>query len=560
MKSVKKWSSIMVVCVLVINLLCLPVFAQGEIYFGFSDNTVPANWKLNSVAEVRDKMLEVNVPSNSFAVYSAKAPYLNGETVLEFDLMSKSDAMNVYVQNPNGGSVFRLQQVKGTTTFKLQHSKDDATANQNTAITSKFQKGQRYHVKALINYSAPGGKARVSVWMYDAQNVLVGSAENKVYMDASKYGSPSDFRIFQVNIPAAVTEGSVYFDNIAVYQNTDESAVDTAILALNPNDGAPVDSSIVLPAVGLGGTSVTWKSGNPSILSDSGTLVSLPESQTVVNLQATVQKGGVLKTAELPVTILGQAGGAVEADVYYFDFEDNLLPAGFASNNPEKAGVSNRRLEFQEDAGGNPQIILNLEKVNNGFGAVRGEQYVELDFMTTTSAAPICYIQAAPNGGSLVRIEQKTPVSGQVVTGGTDRTANVNTPFELKQGQNCHAKIYLNYTNETCSVYIDDTPVAENHFFMKSESPGYLRDILMQNAGKTEGGLLAIDNLAVYQNDTPSSIIATQKALWIDTEKPVVSSLTLPRAGYNGVSIGWESSNPELIDHDGTLLAKPARE
>ncbi len=550
-----KWLVTVGVFVLLSAAACLPVFAAGELYYDFRDNELPNNWRLNDISVIRNNRLEVTTPSDKFAEARLPKPYLSGDVVIEFDFMTdKSDAMNFYVQNPNGGSVFRIQHVKNSTTVQVQHSKGDGTGNENTAIYKKFQNNTWYHVKAIINYHQGEEKqTKSSVYLYDADGNLLGSAENKLYMDAKTRANPTNLQICMMNMPATVSaEGATaYFDNIAVYQDTDASAVEATLLTLHPADGIPISESITLPTAGYRGSVVTWQSSNPSVLAEDGTIVKLPETDTVVTLTATVRCGEVSKNAAFPVTVAGLDA----PEVYYWNFNDDQLPDGFHSTNPAKAGVHNRRLEFAAGSESDNRMTINLEEVKYGYGAASGKFFVEFDFTTTTTAAEICCIQAAPNTGSLIRLEQTGAEAGVLVTGGTGGAENVSTSFALEQGKDYHAKLYLDYTDKICSVYLNDTVIAENHAFMNTDSPDALRDITLRNGLQEGEGILAVDNVVIYRTDSASAVLATQLACQLDTEKVVTTSVPLPKTGYNGVAINWISMTPSLIDNEGRVVS-----
>ncbi len=562
MKKAVKWFVVTAVVVLSSVIGCMSAFAAGELYFDFRNNTAGGDWRLNDVAAFQGDMLEVTTPSDKFAEHRLqKTAYLNGDVVIEFDFMAQSSAMNFYVQNPLGGSVFRLQLVKGTTTLQMQHSKADGTGNENTVVYKKFEKGKWYHVKAVINYKTGTEKAtQASLYLYDANGNLLGSAENKLYMDAVKNANPEDLRIFMMNIPSTVAaDGSAYFDNIAVYRDTDESVAEINALALNPNDGKPVTENVTLPTAKYGNASVTWTSDTPSVLADDGTLVKALAKDTVVNMTALIQCGNATKSVQFPLTVVGNPIEPEAPEVYWWDFKDNLLPEGFHTNNSAKAGVKNQRLEFSAGSETDNRMTVDLTEVKYGYGAVSGQFFMEFDFVTTATVAEICCIQASPNTGSLVRLEQTDAENGRITTGGMGGTENTNTSFALTQGKNYHVKLYMDYTAERCSFWLDEAASVENHAFMDAESPGALKEIALRNA-ETEGdGVLALDNIIIYRTDAASAVTATKYICQMDTENTIFAPYALPQKGYNGAEITWTSSVPNLIDNNGNLTTESFR-
>ena len=109
-------------------------FASSVYNFDFNNNTAPTNWTIG-YADFVNKQLEINYGApTTWTVYDSPEPYLDGQVIIEFDIMSTSDKFNLNVQNPDVGNVslLRLQQT-GTDgkTLQLQASKDDATGNSN---------------------------------------------------------------------------------------------------------------------------------------------------------------------------------------------------------------------------------------------------------------------------------------------------------------------------------------------------------------------------------------------------------------------------------------------
>lgn len=545
----KKMASVFLAVCMLLSLGV--VYAEeGNAYFcGFSGSVPGTEWTLN-VGALKDGAYRLPAGASTQDVLKLPKPYPAGEVIVEYDFKSTGTKMTVYLQNPKGGSVCRMQQAS-TSMLQLQHGKDDKSGNQNTVITDEnFLLNNWYHFKHVISYQAEG--ATSSVYMYK-DGALIGSVEDKVYMDPNRYASPTELQALCFN--NAGEEGSMFLDNLAVYQNDDASSVKVTLASLDINGGEPVSSNIALPSAGYNGAAVSWQSSNSGVISDDGR-VNVPDVQTTVNLTATVQKGTVTETKIIPVTVLPAGENPVAANVYYFDFADDTVPTGFTMKNA--AAVSGGRVMLEKAAGAstNPEINLNLNAM--AFGTFSGRVITEFDFLSDADKCIAGYIQATPNAGSLLRLEQVSATRIKAVTGGTGAAAVKTEAFkdDFEKNRRYHVKLIADYDTTKCSVYIDGAPLAEDHWFMPDAvSPGYLRMLLMQMNAPSGG--MYVDNLVIYHDDADSSVVATQKALALEDADQVSKQVVLPETGYNGTQISWTSTNPDIIGDDGVVKTRP---
>ena len=214
---ITKIFSVFLMCTIISNVFAYNSMAALDIkYEDFSGDNL-LNWTLTTGKRDGDVLQIPPSSDTEWQTWKLPRPYPEGDVVVEYDFKSESDKANVFIQNPNGGSVCRLQQ-RGNA-LRLQHSKD-GTENELTLLTDVlFEKGVWYHFKHVINYSALPSATKSSVYMYDMNGKLLCSVKDKIYMDAHKYTSPSDLRVVLVqNIGSG---GNVYLDNFSVYEGTD---------------------------------------------------------------------------------------------------------------------------------------------------------------------------------------------------------------------------------------------------------------------------------------------------------------------------------------------------
>ena len=107
-------------------------------------------------------------------------------------------------------------------------------------------------MRHVISYKAAPEKTTSSFYMYDADGNLLLSAEDKVYMDASRFASPENLQVIILQNPGG--SGSVYFDNFAVFEQTEESVMEANKTALEIPNADSVTENLTLKTMG------TWRS------------------------------------------------------------------------------------------------------------------------------------------------------------------------------------------------------------------------------------------------------------------------------------------------------------
>lgn len=123
------------------------------------------------------------------------------------------------------------------------------------------------------------------------------------------------------------------------------------------------NEGITLPTNGYLNVPIQWQSGNPNILTDSGSLVSRPENSTRVVLTATVTYGGVTRTKQFEVLV---TGSKFDPDndlslIAYYPFDGDLNEAtgkvspGIVTGNRINNGGGN--ITFSEGIKGNSAVF-----------------------------------------------------------------------------------------------------------------------------------------------------------------------------------------------------------
>ncbi|MFC4101842.1 immunoglobulin-like domain-containing protein [Paenibacillus xanthanilyticus] len=111
-----------------------------------------------------------------------------------------------------------------------------------------------------------------------------GTSSMKVYLTAIlTVGSYSDVKVFELTVKSALTDA-------------ERVAADMNALLVQFGSGdhtSSVTKAIGLPDKGVNGSSVSWRSSNPSLISDDGKSINRPANDTLVYMLATVRYNDV---------------------------------------------------------------------------------------------------------------------------------------------------------------------------------------------------------------------------------------------------------------------------
>ncbi|MFB9329000.1 immunoglobulin-like domain-containing protein [Paenibacillus aurantiacus] len=148
--------------------------------------------------------------------------------------------------------------------------------------------------RPLDNLPSTGENGSKIVWSSSAPSVLSndgktlklpsGTSSIKVYLTAIlTVGGYSDVRVFELTVKSSLSDAErVTADMNALFVQFGSG-----------DNTASVTKAIGLPDKGTNGSAVTWRSSNPSIISDNGKSVVRPANDTLVYMLATVKYNDV---------------------------------------------------------------------------------------------------------------------------------------------------------------------------------------------------------------------------------------------------------------------------
>ena len=118
----------------------------------------------------------------------------------------------------------------------------------------------------------------------------------------------------------------VYEENMI--QLTDREIVDADVAALDPfagKDKSAIRTSVSLPTKGRKGSTISWESSNPEVMSTSGKLTRPVDSDVAVTLTATISYGDVTETKKFEITVLkrGPESDIVVPENQYTAYKEN---------------------------------------------------------------------------------------------------------------------------------------------------------------------------------------------------------------------------------------------
>lgn len=255
-----------------------------------------------------------------------------------------------------------------------------------------------------------------------------------------------------INGGTVASGGTSRIDDITVTGNptpvSDEVAVelDANNLAViyQENDSADsVTQDVLLADRGINGSSISWSSSHPDVLSYEG-VVNRPENDNVeVTLTATIVKGEASQTRTFTLLVIGENSAPpveIEPLIGYWNFNSsgfgNLLTSGGTLEAAQGLALLRTNFanisEFQGDtlnaldgdaAGNSLSLVSN---VNNG-------KYVELDFSTTGLEDIVLSFATRGTGTGFHQHQWKYSLDGVNFTDFGENTANTTATWQLKE-------------------------------------------------------------------------------------------------------------------------------
>lgn len=116
-----------------------------------------------------------------------------------------------------------------------------------------------------------------------------------------------------------------------------------------------------------------------------------------------------------------------------------------------------------------------------------------------------------------------------------------------------HFKMIFNTDNDTVTVYLDDF---ENAIFTDravANAVSNVSKIIINSNDNGWAGSIYLNDFKVYENTPEAACSITYESLDLGDISAISDNIELPKIGDGGAAISWTSSNPAVIDEDGTV-------
>lgn len=246
---------------------------------------------------------------------------------------------------------------------------------------------------------------------------------------------------------------------------TDEESVkeDKLLLIFSENLDALM-GNLTLPSACANGSTITWVSSNPSVISNNGVITRGTDDMTAV-LTATISKGGYTETKHFVVTVLA---------------------AGEQWISDEAAGSPWPYHTFSEQSG---EFFFEYDitphQITDGVVGICGT-----NVSPTTWSSPSMAIRIQPNGYMDVR-------------NGSDYSSTTAVPYEINKTY--HISVKANISTKTYSVYVTTpdgtTYQLANNFTFRSDAPYItsVNKVITVGGAGISGGLFTVSNFRITE-------------------------------------------------------------
>lgn len=458
------------------------------------------------------------------------------------------------------------------------------SANSPVWLQIAFPAGQKYAVNAYTLTSAndsPGRDPRS--WTLQGSNngtdwteLDAKSSEtfsSRFQKKSYSFANVQKFGYYRLALSQNNGEPYTQLAEVELFADTDGSdqfAVADTVSVLDLGDVQAVKKSLTLPNAGNFGTSITWVSSNPSMMTADGKLIQRPnlgEPDAHLTLTATIQKGSVSQTKSFDINVLA----ITAADGQYTSGTD--FQSGLESSEPQPQADSDTIVS--KNVGGICCGIPGLESKAGTTGRT-GSASLLYSGNALNASSSYAYNRVF-NADFVVRPStrlsywvwpEKDP-AGVLVTLERKVSAYVSVDLLFSDGT------YLHDLNAKDQHGIPMHPNAQGSGgFVKEDEWNFITSNIGEAAaGKTVDKILLsfdssgktgyfrgfVDDIVIDHDssDEESALAAAKAALTLGDTSAVTGDLTLPSSGLQGTVIEWSSSNPQWMDQSGQLLDRP---
>lgn len=476
--------------------------------------------------------------------------------------------------------------------FRATITTDRWVGEQNASKGSSLSKGVWKNIVVVISGNtmtlyedgvAVATNSNTTIDPKDVEYTIANYIGKPAYL-ADKYlkARINDFRIYnralsqdEINtLASAIDEINSQESVIAVRE--DKNRIDIG-------DISNVVGDLTLPVTGVFGSSISWSSDKPDIISSSGKVTRPPQGSedAVVTLTATITKGNVSDTRAFVATVkASQPKGALDPDIvwYKFDETNNTSIITDWTGNGRNAELKNGAVRQEGVIGSG----IKLDGVDDYISLPRGILSSTTDFTISTwlkqdqnSAWQRLYDFGTSNSNYLFLTTKATPsnvdsgVRFAITTSGGSGEQTITSGASKPMPQNVWTNVTVTLSGNVGILYIDGVEVARNNNI--TLKPRSLGTTTQNYIGKSQysadpylngtvddfriyGRALSLEEIqSIMETRYPSMINDAINSIDLGDINAVVSNLSLPTAGKHGTVISWMSDNEAVIESDGTV-------
>lgn len=360
----------------------------------------------------------------------------------------------------------------------------------------------------------------------------------------------------------------------------DNTSVASAVTALDLGDTTALTKGVILPTTFRKGTTITWESSNPGVISNTGKIVKRPDlgqPNAQLTLTATVKKGSASQTKPFSVNVLAMR----EADYQYeagTDFDSGFESEDIAPTDTTGPANTYRILSLTQNVGEFCCGIGGMES-KKGTGAHNGAAALQFSGNALDADQSTAYNQIFDTE---ISVKASTALSYWVFP---EKESDVLST--LTRTTSKYVALDLLFTDGT---YLHDLGAKDqNGIVLHPNAQGkggfVLEDqwnLIMTNIGEVANGKVidkilfgfdssgtvqgffrgSVDDITIDHNSTVGeretiAVHAAKAALSLGDTSGVSHDLSLPVAGEQQTRITWESSNSLLMSDTGHIVARP---
>lgn len=322
-----------------------------------------------------------------------------------------------------------------------------------------------------------------------------------------------------------------------------------------------------LPSKGANGSTITWVSSDPSIVSHDGKILNRPnKADATVYLKATIKYKDAVDTKWFTLTVVKQqlsSAQKVAADkaalTIPFGGTDTASSVTVPFKTLPENGANGSAITWVSS---NPSILshdgktLNRPNVGNGDVAVTMTAIITYKGVTDTKLFSLIVKQLAYNSSQKVAADK---AALNIPFGGTDTASSVTVPLKTLPAKGANGST-ITWVSSAPSILSHDGKT------LNRPSAGSGDAAILMTATITYSGVSDQKKFAliVKQNLNDAQIVAADKAALTipfggtDTASSVTVPLKpLPAKGAIGSTIIWISSDSSILSHDGQTLKRP---